>query len=549
MNLRDMVFGVKFNSIDTSPVKDADKAMDDLKDSMVDADKISGKTTKSISEKFKSLGDSMGSIGKKMTLGITTPLVALGGLSYKMAADTEDAMGATEQIFKNAANSMKSWSGSLPSYYGVAKGEALEYSNTMGSMLKNIGGLTEEQAAKQSQTLIELSADLSAMFGGSTQDAVHALTGALKGNNSMLDNYGMGVNDATVKAKAFEMGLSDGSGELTLQAKQGATLALIMEQTADAQGQAAREAEGASGSMKSFSTTIKDLRNSIGEVLLPIITPLLRSATDIMIKFKGLSPTIQENIVKFGMVAAAIGPVILIVAKAISVATKLGTGIAFIASPIGLVIVAVAALGVAIWAFATDAGGVTTFVKKKFGDAMEWIRDKFAQIGDWFKSKVSDFKSIGSNIITSFISGFTGKLKELKSTVTGAASNVGSWFKDKLGINSPSKIMIEAGLNTGEGVAIGLQRSMPTIKHSTNQIADSAGGKLINNTSNSINKEYRTTTTTNKSSQGDFKPTLNITVNNPKDTQESVRVLKKEWENLMAQYNKRNNLRLGDIVG
>ena len=50
------------------------------------------------------------------------------------------------------------------------------------------------------------------MFGGTTESAVQALTGALKGNNSMLDNYGMGVNDATVKAKAFEMGLYSGKG-------------------------------------------------------------------------------------------------------------------------------------------------------------------------------------------------------------------------------------------------------------------------------------------------------------------------------------------------
>ena len=44
------------------------------------------------------------------------------------------------------------------------------------------------------------------MFGG-TESAIQALTGALKGNTSMLDNYGMGVNDATIKAKALEMGL------------------------------------------------------------------------------------------------------------------------------------------------------------------------------------------------------------------------------------------------------------------------------------------------------------------------------------------------------
>ena len=53
-------------------------------------------------------------------------------------------------------------------------------------------------------------------------------------------------------------------------------------------------------------------------------------------------------------------------------------------------------------------------------------------------------------------------------------------------------------------------------------------------------------TTTKSSSSGDFAPTLNITVNNPKDSKETVQVMKREWEKLMSQYEKRNNLRFGD---
>ena len=131
--------------------------------------------------------------------------------------------------------------------YGVAKSEALEYANLMGSMLTNIGGLTEEQAAKQSASLIELAGDLSAMFGGSTESAVKTLTGALKGNNAMLDNYGMAVTDSLVKARAFELGLAAQGEELSLNAKQAATLSfdLYGNKQGAAQGQAAREADGA----------------------------------------------------------------------------------------------------------------------------------------------------------------------------------------------------------------------------------------------------------------------------------------------------------------
>ena len=227
-------------------------------------------------------------------------------------------MGATDQIYGDSSNTMKKWANSLESYYGIASSEALEYANMMGSMLQNIGGLTEEEAAKQSQTLIKLAGDLTAMYGGTTQDAVQALTGALKGNNTMLDNYGMAVNDAMIKTKALEMGLYDGTGQMDLATKQAATLALIMEQTGTAQGQAARESDGASGSMRAMATELKNLAISFGQILLPIITPFIAKLQDMITKFASLDVEQKKTIVTILGVVAAIGPLLLIFSKSCS---------------------------------------------------------------------------------------------------------------------------------------------------------------------------------------------------------------------------------------
>lgn len=279
------------------------------------------------SGKLKDVGGKLSDIGQNMSLKVTAPIVAAGAASFKFAADLQDAFGATEQTFKSAADGMKQWADSIPSYYGIAEGEALEYANMMGSLLQNIGGLTEEQAAKQAQTLIELAGDLTAMYGGSVQDAVRALTGALKGNNSMLDNYGMAVNEAIIKTKAMEMGLVAEGKELDLASKQAATLALIMEQTADAQGQAAREAEGASGSLRSLMTEIKNLATDIGEVLLPVITPFIQKLKDIVGAFGELSPGVQKAIIAIAGIAAAIGPLLSIFGPLISTIGTLITGL------------------------------------------------------------------------------------------------------------------------------------------------------------------------------------------------------------------------------
>lgn len=373
------------------------KASDNLKDKLDKAQ-----------TSLKDFGAKMTGIGKNLTMSVTAPIVAVGAASFKMAADLQDAMGATDQIFAKASDSVKKWADGLESYYGIAEGEALEYANMMGSMLQNIGGLTEEEAAKQAQVLIELAGDLTAMFGGTTESAIQALTGALKGNNTMLDNYGMAANDAMIKTKALEMGLYDGTGQMDLATKQAATLALIMEQSGAAQGQAAREAEGASGGMRAFATEVKNLSADIGEVLLPVLTPLIAKVNDIVKKFGELSPEMQKTIVIVAGLAAAIGPILLLlggmssgVSAIIGVVTKLvpviasattavgglGGVIAFITGPIGIAIAAVAALiavGVLLY---KNWDEIKAFVLRIWEDLKTGLSEGFASM----KKAFADF--------------------------------------------------------------------------------------------------------------------------------------------------------------
>lgn len=369
-----------------------------------------GQTFDDLGKKAIDFGSKMGSMGKKltkfggnMTKKVTLPIVAAGTASFMFAADLEDAMGASEQIFKGSANEVKKWADNLETYYGIAEGDALTYANTMGAMLKNIGGLSEAEAAKQSQTLVELAGDLTAMFGGTTESAVQALTNALKGNNSMLDNYGMGINDATVKTKAFEMGIYSGKGQMDLAAKQAATLALIMEQTGDAQGQAAREADGASGSLRSLVTELKNLSTEIGEILLPIITPMITKLRDMAERFSELSPGTQKAILSFFGLIAVIGPVILLIGKMMTTVSSLitvfttvsgaissaGGVIALLTNPIGIAIAAICAIigiGVALvknWDKVKDAAGaLRDFLSKAWGSIKKVTVNTFNAVKD-----------------------------------------------------------------------------------------------------------------------------------------------------------------------
>lgn len=305
---------------------------------------------------IKKQGEQMQQYGKTLSTYVTLPILAAGTAAFSMAADFEDALGATDQTFKKSSGAVQKWAEGLPTYFGIAKKEALEYSNMMGSMLKNIGGLTEQEAAKQSSKLIELAGDLTAMYGGTTADAVRALTGALKGNNTMLDNYGMAANDAMVKTKAMEMGLLKQGQTMDLATKQAATLALIYEQSGAAQGQAAREADGASGSMRAFKTELQNLGTEFGQVLLPVVTKAIGVLNGFMKQIAATDSEQKKWIVGIAAVAAAVGPVLVVFGSFMAAVPNIISGFktirtaviamntAFMANPIMLTVAALAAL-------------------------------------------------------------------------------------------------------------------------------------------------------------------------------------------------------------
>lgn len=401
--------------------------IDDFSSNLDKAQAKMDEFSQSISQKISKLGSTFQMIGGAISIGVTAPLTAAGVAAFNMAADFEDALGATDQIFKDSADGVKDWADSLETYFGISKREALEYSNIMGSMLVNIGNLTEEQAAKQGAKLIELAGDLTAMYGGRTQDAVRALTGALKGNNTMLDNYGMAVNDALVKTRALELGLIRQGEEMSLSAKQAATLSLIYEQTAAAQGQAAREADGASGSIRAFQTEIANLSTEIGSVLLPVITPMISTLKEVVQSFRSLSPETQKMIVTIAGFAAALGPLLLGLGTLMKMAPLIGTAFTAATGPVGIAIAAIAAAAVLIvknWDKIKEY--FTTGNGAKFWDSISSNAQRLWKSLTTIFNAISAFvttvwEKIGSNVISYVSNAFNIVLSVVDAVISNVA--------------------------------------------------------------------------------------------------------------------------------
>lgn len=80
----------------------------------------------------------------------------------------------------------------------------------------------------------------------------------------------------------------------------------------------------------------------------------------------------------------------------------------------------------------------------------------------------------GADMISGLVNGISSSMSWLKSSVVGVADNVAAWFKDKLGIRSPSRVFIEAGANIAEGAALGIAGGNSRIRAATLGLATAA---------------------------------------------------------------------------
>lgn len=229
---------------------------------------------------------------------------------------------------------------------------------------------------------------------------------------------------------------------------------------------------------------VKNAGIELGSAALEAIAPLLEQLAETVKSltewFSNLSPATQTVIVAVMAILAALGPVIIIIGQLITavgtimtvapaVATALGAvkiAIAAIGGPVTIVIAVITALVLKlIHAYNTseefrnkvnavfDAVGnkVNAAINTIIGvfqsgiayykNAVSDIRAAWSELVSWFSGKVSDFVSIGKNVLMGLWNGINDKVGWLKGKVKGVVDKIKSWFtgKDGFDTHSPSK--------------------------------------------------------------------------------------------------------------
>ncbi len=77
------------------------------------------------------------------------------------------------------------------------------------------------------------------------------------------------------------------------------------------------------GQMTILKSQLEELAISFGEILMPTIRAIVAKIQALVDKFNALSPATKETIVKIALVAAALGPLLIVVGKTISTVGRL----------------------------------------------------------------------------------------------------------------------------------------------------------------------------------------------------------------------------------
>lgn len=385
--------------------KDAGKFADEMAYAM----SHSNTTTEALGEAYKNCAATAASMGYSVE-ETTAVLMTMANAGVKGG----EAGTALNAIMTRLATDTKGCATELAKY-GVEVYDAQGNMNSLSSILTGVRGvwnnLTDEQQANLAKTI-----------AGTNQF-------------SALQTIMSGLSD-----EAIASGMSFSDYAEALQNCDGT-----------ASDMAATMQDNLLGRLTQLKSKLEDIGITVGNALLPFMEKAVAKIGELADKFAALSPQQQETILKIAGVVAAIGPLLTIVGKAISISGQLSSGIgkvvgklaamgttasgatggmailkgalAAITSPVGIAVAAIAAITaviVTLWNTNED-------FRNKITEIWDRIKTVFTEFGQHITDKLNslgfDFENFGE-VVKAIWEGFCNLLAPIIEGVFNNIANV-----------------------------------------------------------------------------------------------------------------------------
>lgn len=230
--------------------------------------------------KLASFGKAVGKIAFAAGAAAVVGLGALAKASVDAASLAQQSLGGTQAVFGKYADAVISDSKRAANQFGLSANDYRESANIIGALLVN-QGLAQDKLRGSTKGLITTASDLAATYGGTTKNAVDALSSALKGEFDPLQNLGITLLQSKVNTEAYRITNSKTAAEFAklstasqTAAKRQATLNLITKQAKVAQGQFGKQSQTLAEQQQILGAQWDNLKVKIGNALIPVVTQL-----------------------------------------------------------------------------------------------------------------------------------------------------------------------------------------------------------------------------------------------------------------------------------
>lgn len=102
---------------------------------------------------------------------------------------------------------------------------------------------------------------------------------------------------------------------------------------------------------------------------------------------------------------------------------------------------------------------------------VEWMRGAWENVGTFFENLGPRFYEWGKNLLQGLWNGITSMVDKVVEGMKNIGRRIANGFKSILGINSPSRLFAEYGLNITQGLVVGLDRGGAIVENATEGVA------------------------------------------------------------------------------
>ena len=228
--------------------------------------------TKDVEKKASGLSSklkSVASTGAKALVGLgtasATALVSITTKALAVQGELEQQVGGTEAVFKKFAKTVQNDATKAFDTMGVSANDYMAYINKMGSLMQG-SGISIEKSLDLSSKAMQRASDVASVMGISVDDAMKAISGAAKGNFTMMDNLGVAMNATSLNAYALEKGLKKTYSTMSQSEKIELAMQMFLEKSAYAAGNYSKENKTFAGSLNTVKASLQNLISGVGTI-------------------------------------------------------------------------------------------------------------------------------------------------------------------------------------------------------------------------------------------------------------------------------------------